>query len=62
MKNALRSLAFITLGALAGLAQAADDAKAIVDGYMAAWTREAPTARPVHSVDEALAVFKAWGV
>ncbi|VXB60717.1 Polyketide cyclase [Pseudomonas sp. 8AS] len=37
MKNALRSIAFIALGALAGLAQAADDAKAIVDGYMAAW-------------------------
>ena len=37
MKNALRSIAFLTLGALAGLAQAADDAKAIVDGYMAAW-------------------------
>jgi steroid delta-isomerase-like uncharacterized protein len=37
MKNALRSIAFITLSALAGLAQAADDAKAIVDGYMAAW-------------------------
>lgn len=33
-----------------------------IHGYMAAWTREAPTARPVHSVDEALAVFKAWGV
>ncbi|MDP3814304.1 ester cyclase [Pseudomonas sp.] len=37
MKNALRSIVFITLGALAGLAQAADDAKAIVEGYMAAW-------------------------
>ena len=37
MKNALRSIAFIALGALAGLAQAADDAKTIVDGYMAAW-------------------------
>ena len=37
MKNALRSIAFITLGALAGLVQAADDAKAIVEGYMAAW-------------------------
>lgn len=37
MKNALRSITFITLGALASLAQAADDAKAIVDGYMAAW-------------------------
>jgi len=37
MKNTLRSIAFIALGALAGLAQAADDAKTIVDGYMAAW-------------------------
>ncbi|SFQ18586.1 ester cyclase [Pseudomonas borbori] len=37
MKNALRSIAFIALGTLAGLVQAADDAKAIVDGYMAAW-------------------------
>lgn len=45
MKNALRSIAFIALGALAGLAQAADDAKAIVDGYMAAWN--------AHDVDKA---------
>lgn len=37
MKNVLRSIAFIALATLAGLVQAADDAKAIVDGYMAAW-------------------------
>ncbi|MDA7085429.1 ester cyclase [Pseudomonas sp. SA3-5] len=37
MKNALRSISFFMLFAAAGLAQAADDAKAIVDGYMAAW-------------------------
>jgi ketosteroid isomerase-like protein len=37
MKTALRSIAFLALGTLAGLGQAADDAKAIVDGYMAAW-------------------------
>ncbi|MDX1723738.1 MAG: ester cyclase [Pseudomonas sp.] len=37
MKNALRSIAFIALATLAGLVQAADDARAIVDGYMAAW-------------------------
>ncbi|MWV17737.1 polyketide cyclase [Pseudomonas sp. L-22-4S-12] len=37
MKNALRNIGFLALFALAGLAQAADDAKAIVDGYMAAW-------------------------
>ncbi len=37
MNNALRTLSFLALFACAGLAQAADDAKAIVDGYMAAW-------------------------
>ena len=37
MKNALRSVSFCMLVVAAGLAQAADDAKAIVDGYMAAW-------------------------
>ena len=37
MNNALRSVSFFVLFAAAGLAQAADDAKAIVDGYMAAW-------------------------
>lgn len=37
MKSTLRSFSFIVLCILAGLVQAADDAKAIVDGYMAAW-------------------------
>ncbi len=37
MKTALRSISFLMLFAAAGLVQAADDAKAIVDGYMAAW-------------------------
>ena len=37
MKSTLRSFSFIVLCTLAGLVQAADDAKAIVDGYMAAW-------------------------
>lgn len=37
MKAALRSISFFLLFAAAGLVQAADDAKAIVDGYMAAW-------------------------
>lgn len=54
MKNALRSIAFITLGALTGLAQAADDAKAIVDGYMAAWN--------AHDADKAATFFAEDGV
>lgn len=54
MKNALRSIAFITLGALAGLAQAADDAKAIVEGYMAAWN--------AHDADKAATFFAEDGV
>jgi steroid delta-isomerase-like uncharacterized protein len=37
MRNTLRNFSFILLCAMAGMAQAADDAKAIVDGYMAAW-------------------------
>lgn len=37
MHNALRNIGFLALFAFAGMAQAADDAKAIVDGYMAAW-------------------------
>lgn len=37
MRNALRNIGFLALFACAGLAQAADDAKAIIDGYMAAW-------------------------
>lgn len=45
MRNTLRSFSFILLCAITGLAQAADDAKAIVDGYMAAWN--------AHDVDKA---------
>lgn len=54
MKNALRSIAFVTLGALAGLAQAADDAKAIVEGYMAAWN--------AHDAEKAATFFAEDGV
>ena len=45
MRNTLRNFSFILLCAMAGMAQAADDAKAIVDGYMAAWN--------AHDVDKA---------
>ncbi|WP_375737558.1 ester cyclase [Pseudomonas boanensis] len=45
MRNTLRNFSFILLCGLAGLAQAADDAKTIVDGYMAAWN--------AHDVDKA---------
>ncbi|MDH4557262.1 ester cyclase [Pseudomonas sp. BN417] len=45
MRNTLRTFSFILLCATAGLVQAADDAKAIVDGYMAAWN--------AHDVDKA---------
>ncbi|MFZ6045095.1 ester cyclase [Pseudomonas sp. CR3202] len=37
MRNTLRNFSFILLCAMAGMAQATEDAKAIVDGYMAAW-------------------------
>ncbi|MNO96423.1 SnoaL-like polyketide cyclase [compost metagenome] len=45
MRSTLRTFSFILLCAMAGMAQAADDAKAIVDGYMAAWN--------AHDVDKA---------
>ncbi|MFC5699252.1 ester cyclase [Pseudomonas sp. GCM10022186] len=45
MRNTLRNFSFILLCAMAGMAQAAEDAKAIVDGYMAAWN--------AHDVDKA---------
>ncbi|MDH4581144.1 ester cyclase [Pseudomonas sp. BN415] len=45
MRNTLRSFGFILLSTLACMAHAADDAKAIVDGYMAAWN--------AHDVDKA---------
>ncbi len=37
MRNCMRNFSLILLCGLTTLAQAADDAKAIVDGYMAAW-------------------------
>jgi steroid delta-isomerase-like uncharacterized protein len=37
MKNALRSFSLLMLFAAAGLVQAADNAKALIDDYMAAW-------------------------
>jgi len=37
MKIALRSLSLIALLAFAGMAQAASDTTAVIDGYMAAW-------------------------
>ena len=45
MRSTLRTFSFILLCAMAGMAQAADDAKAIVDGYMAAWN--------AHDIDKA---------
>ncbi|AYC32002.1 polyketide cyclase [Pseudomonas cavernae] len=45
MRHALRSFSFVLLCALAGLTQAADDPKAVVDAYMAAWN--------AHDVDKA---------
>lgn len=37
MRTTLRSFSFILLCTAAGLAQAASDAKSVVEGYMAAW-------------------------
>lgn len=45
MRNCLRNFSLILLCGLTTLAQAADDAKATVDGYMAAWN--------AHDVDKA---------
>ncbi|BAN50331.1 ester cyclase [Metapseudomonas resinovorans] len=45
MRNTLRNFSFILLCATAGMVQAADDAKAVVEGYMAAWN--------AHDVDKA---------
>ena len=37
MRRTLRDISFILLCVMANMAYAADDARAIVDGYMAAW-------------------------
>ena len=60
MKTALRSIAFLALGTLAGLAQAADDAKAIVDGYMAAWNAHDADQAASYLADDAV-YFDATG-
>jgi steroid delta-isomerase-like uncharacterized protein len=54
MKNTLRSVSFLMLFAAAGLAQAADSAKAVIDGYMAAWN--------AHDAEKAASYFAEDGV
>ncbi|WP_044873702.1 SgcJ/EcaC family oxidoreductase [Pseudomonas sp. LFM046] len=54
MRNTLRNFSFILLCAMAGMAQAADSAKAVVDGYMAAWN--------AHDPDKAASFFAEDGV
>lgn len=54
MKNALRNFSFLMLFAAAGLAQAADSAKAVIDGYMAAWN--------AHDAEKASSFFAKDGV
>ena len=54
MKNALRSFSFLVLFAAAGLAQAANDSKAVIDGYMAAWN--------AHDAEKAASFFAEDGV
>jgi steroid delta-isomerase-like uncharacterized protein len=54
MKNALRSVSILMLFAAAGLAQAADSSKAVIDGYMAAWN--------AHDAEKASSFFAEDGV
>ncbi len=54
MKNALRNISLLALFAFAGLAQAASDSKAVIDGYMAAWN--------AHDAEKASAFFAEDGV
>jgi steroid delta-isomerase-like uncharacterized protein len=54
MKSSLRNISLIVLLAFAGLAQAASDSKAVIDGYMAAWN--------AHDADKAAAFFAEDGV
>ena len=54
MKNTLRSVSILMLFAAAGLAQAADSAKAVIDGYMAAWN--------AHDAEKAASYFAEDGV
>jgi len=54
MKSTLRNISLIALFAFAGLAQAASDSKAVIDGYMAAWN--------AHDAGKAAAYFAEDGV
>jgi steroid delta-isomerase-like uncharacterized protein len=54
MKNTLRSVSFLMLFAAAGLVQAADSSKAVIDGYMAAWN--------AHDAEKASTFFAEDGV
>lgn len=54
MNSTLRNISLIALFAFAGLAQAASDSKAVIDGYMAAWN--------AHNADKAAAFFAEDGV
>ncbi len=54
MKSTLRNISLIALFACAGLAQAASDSKAVIDGYMAAWN--------AHDAEKASTFFAEDGV
>ena len=54
MKIALRTLSLITLFAFAAAVQASEDARAVVDGYMAAWN--------AHDAEKASTYFAEDGV
>jgi steroid delta-isomerase-like uncharacterized protein len=54
MKTTLRSVSFLMLFTAAGLVQAADSAKAVIDGYMAAWN--------AHDAEKASTFFAEDGV
>jgi steroid delta-isomerase-like uncharacterized protein len=54
MNKALRSFSFLMLFTAASLVQAADSAKAVIDGYMAAWN--------AHDAEKAASYFADDGV
>jgi steroid delta-isomerase-like uncharacterized protein len=54
MNKALRSVSILMLFAAAGLAQAADSSKVLIDGYMAAWN--------AHDAEKASSFFAEDGV
>ncbi|MBF7730638.1 ester cyclase [Pseudomonas sp. N040] len=54
MKSTLRNISLVALFAFAGLVQAANDNKALIDGYMAAWN--------AHDAEKASSFFAEDGV